>query len=227
MTDELTRPDSGGETPSGTAAEYVPPKPTLGALRVAAAGCHGCDLWQHATQAVFGRGNAPAPLMLGEQPGDREDLSGLPFVGPAGQVLDSALREAGIDREAAFVTNVVKHFKWRPQGKRRLHERPNPAEVLACHPWLEAELAIVKPSVVVLLGATAAQSILGPKFRVTVEHGRLMESPLPIARHVIATLHPSAILRSRTDLDRESQMRILIGDLRLAVKSLAEERESA
>jgi DNA polymerase len=137
------------------------------------------------------------------------------------------LREAGIDREAAFVTNVVKHFKWRPQGKRRLHERPNPAEVRACHPWLEAELAVVRPSVVVLLGATAAQSILGPKFRVTVEHGRLMESPLPIARHVIATLHPSAILRSRTDLDRESQMRILIGDLRVAAESLAEERASA
>ena len=221
MATTFVHPDSGGETPSGTAAEYVPAGHDLMALRHAAAVCHGCDLWRNATQTVFGQGNAPAPLMLvGEQPGDREDLAGLPFIGPAGRVLDSALEEAGIDREAAFVTNVVKHFKWRPSGKRRLHERPNPAEVRACHPWLEAELSVVRPEVVVLLGATAAQSILGPKFRVTVEHGRLMESPLPVARHVLATLHPSAILRSRTDMDRESQMQILIADLRVAAAAL-------
>jgi DNA polymerase len=217
----VSHPDSGGETPSGTAAEYVPPDHDLATLRLAAASCHGCDLWQRATQTVFGEGRAPSPLMLvGEQPGDREDLAGQPFVGPAGRVLDAALGEAGIDREAAFVTNVVKHFKWRPQGKRRLHERPNPAEVRACRPWLEAELDAVRPSVVILLGATAAQSVLGPRFRVTVEHGRLIESPLPVARHVLATLHPSAILRARTDVDREMQMQTLIDDLTVARRSL-------
>src|SRR3954447_20333470 len=221
----FVHPESGGETASGTAAEYVPDDHSLMALRHAAAVCHGCDLWRNATQTVFGQGNAPAPLMLiGEQPGDKEDVAGLPFVGPAGRVLDSALDEAGIDREKAFVTNVVKHFKWRPQGKRRLHERPNPVEVRACHPWLEAELSVVRLDVVVLLGATAAQSILGPKFRVTVEHGRLLDSPLPVARHLIATLHPSAILRSGSDTDRATQMQTLIGDLRVAAEVLSAAR---
>ena len=186
-------------------------------MRLAAAGCRGCDLWARATQTVFGQGPAPAPLMLvGEQPGDREDLAGLPFVGPAGKLLDSALDHAGIDRERVFVTNVVKHFKWKPQGKRRLHERPNSAEVRACHPWLEAELGLVRPELVVFLGATAAQSILGPDFRVTVQHGQLLPSPLPVARHVMGTLHPSSILRARTDEDRAEQMGILIADLTLA-----------
>jgi uracil-DNA glycosylase len=212
---------SGGETPSGTAAEYVAPAADLVELRLAAAGCHGCDLWQRATQTVFGQGPVPAPRMhVGEQPGDSEDLAGLPFVGPAGRVLDSALGEAGIDREKVFVTNVVKHFKWRPAGKRRLHERPNPAEVRACHPWLEAELGLVRPKLVVLLGATAAQSILGAAFRVTREHGRIMKSPLPDAQKVMATLHPSAILRAATDADRESQMHILIADLGVAAEDI-------
>ena len=157
-------------------------------------------------------------MLVGEQPGDREDLAGRPFVGPAGKLLDSALEHAGIDRERVFVTNVVKHFKWRPApgGKRRLHERPNAVEVRACQPWLEAELGLVQPELVVLLGATAAQSILGPSFRVTVQHGRLLPSPLPVARHVMGTLHPSAILRARSDEDRAEQMGILIGDLTLA-----------
>jgi DNA polymerase len=213
----FVHPESGGETPSGTALEYVPAVHELMALRHAAADCHGCDLWRNATQTVFGQGNAPASLMfIGEQPGDKEDIAGLPFIGPAGKVLDSALDEAGIDREQVFITNVVKHFKWRPEGKRRLHERPNPAEVRACHPWLAAELDVVRPNLVVFLGATAAQSILGSKFRVTVDHGRLFDSPLPVAQRVMATLHPSAILRSRTDTDRATQMRILIDDLTIA-----------
>src|SRR5687768_12808076 len=162
----------------------------MDALRMAAAGCRGCDLWERATQTVFGQGPWPVPLMLiGEQPGDREDVAGLPFIGPAGKLLDSALDEAGIDRERVFVTNVVKHFKWRPAGKRRLHERPNPAEVRACRPWLESELGLVRPDLVVFLGATAAQSILGPKFRVTAQHGQLLPSPLPVARQVMGTLH--------------------------------------
>jgi DNA polymerase len=157
-------------------------------------------------------------MLVGEQPGDREDLAGLPFVGPAGKLLDSALEHAGIDRERVFVTNVVKHFKWRPApgGKRRLHERPNAVEVRACHPWLEEEMRLVQPEIVVLLGATAAQSILGRSFRVTVQHGRLLPSPLPPARHVMGSLHPSAILRARTDEDRAAQMGILVADLTLA-----------
>jgi DNA polymerase len=217
----FVHPESGGETPSGTAEEYVPRRHELDALRRAAADCHGCDLWRDATQTVFGQGAAPASLMLvGEQPGDKEDVAGSPFVGPAGRVLDSALEEAGIDREEVFVTNVVKHFKWRPQGKRRLHERPNPAEVRACRPWLEGELDAVRPDLVVLLGATAAQSLLGTKFRVTVDHGRLIDSPLPVVRHVMATLHPSAILRARTDADRATQMQILIDDLTVAAQAI-------
>jgi len=210
-------PGSGGDTASGTAAEYVPPQHDLESLRRAAAQCHGCDLWRNATQTVFGVGPVPAPPMLvGEQPGDQEDLAGAPFVGPAGRVLDSALAESGIDREQVFVTNVVKHFKWRPQGKRRLHERPNPAEVRACHPWLEEELGLVQPRLVVLLGATAAQSILGPQFRVTVDHGRVLDSPLAGVARLLATLHPSSILRARTDADKADQMGTLIADLRIA-----------
>jgi DNA polymerase len=214
---------AGGTTPSGTAAEFVPAAADLPTVREAAKHCTGCDLFRNATQTVFGTGPWPASLMLvGEQPGDREDLEGEPFVGPAGRVFDSALAEAGIDREKVFVTNVVKHFKWRPapSGKRRLHERPNPAEVRACRPWLESELGLVAPEVVVLLGATAAQSILGSSFRVTQEHGRLLDSPLPVARHVLATLHPSAILRSRTDEERAEQMQILISDLGRAAEAV-------
>jgi uracil-DNA glycosylase len=191
----------------------------LAAVRDAAAGCRACDLWAHATQTVFGEGPVPARWMLiGEQPGDREDVDGSPFVGPAGAVLDDALVAAGIDRERTFVTNVVKHFKWRPapHGKRRLHERPNRTEVGACLPWVESELALVRPEVLVLLGATAAQALLGPEVRVTRDHGRPMESDL--APLVLVTIHPSAVLRSTDRAARQSAMTGLVADLRLAAE---------
>jgi uracil-DNA glycosylase len=166
-------------------------------VRDAAAGCQACDLWARATQTVFGSGPVPARLMLvGEQPGDKEDLAGEPFVGPAGGILAKALEEAGIDREAAFVTNVVKHFKWRPApgGKRRLHEKPNKVEIGACLPWVEAEIALVKPEALVLLGATAAGALAGPKVSVTRDRGKPL--PLDLAPLVVATVHPSSILRA-------------------------------
>jgi DNA polymerase len=187
-----------------------------------AAGCHGCDLWQHATQTVFGQGPVPAPVMLvGEQPGDREDIAGEPFVGPAGQLLDRALDEAGIDREKVFITNVVKHFKWRPSGKRRLHEKPNKVEISACHPWLEAELALVRPDALVCLGATAAGALLGPKAKVS--QLALTPVPSPLAPLVLATLHPSAILRSVDGEAREVSFARLVGDLRLVSERLGAE----
>jgi uracil-DNA glycosylase len=198
----------------GGAAAYLPARRTLAAVRAAAATCRGCDLWERATQTVFGSGPVPAPLMLvGEQPGDREDMAGEPFVGPAGQLLNDALREAGIDRERVFVTNVVKHFKWRPSGKRRLHERPNRAEVRACRPWLEAELDLVRPNLLVLMGATAAQAILGPTFRVSAEHGRIVPSPLDV--RVMTTVHPSSILRADPE-SRQQELEHLVADLAAA-----------
>jgi DNA polymerase len=183
----------------------------------AATRCRACDLWAHATQTVFGKGPVPARWMLvGEQPGDREDIEGEPFVGPAGRLLDEALTEAGIDREAVFVTNVVKHFKWRPApgSKRRLHERPNREEVGACLPWVESELALVRPEVLVLLGATAAQALLGDDVRVTRDHGKPIESDL--APLVLVTIHPSAVLRARGQAARAASMAGLVGDLRVA-----------
>ena len=180
-----------------------------------AAQCRGCDLWERATQTVFGEGPATAPIVLvGEQPGDQEDRLGHPFVGPAGRVLDEALGAAGIDREKAFVTNVVKHFKWKPTpgGKRRLHERPNAAEVRACRPWLESELQLVGPNAVVLLGATAAQALLGPDVRVSETAGRLIQSDL--ASMVVATIHPSAVLRAGDPEGSERTYRFLVEDLR-------------
>ena len=200
----------------------VPPDAGVEAARTVAAGCRACDLWERATQTVFGEGPAPAPLMLvGEQPGDREDVEGRPFVGPAGRLLGDALDEAGIDRERVFVTNVVKHFKWRPQGKRRLHERPNPAQIRACRPWLDLELEMVRPTVLGLLGATAAQAILGREYKVTERHGELIEPPGPGLPRLVATFHPSAILRARTPEDRESQLRALVDDLRTASAAVA------
>src|SRR5205814_6423872 len=173
-----------------TAASWIPPKPTLKKLREVARSCRGCDLWQRATQTVFGEGESQAEVMfVGEQPGDREDLAGRPFVGPAGWLLDKALQEAGIDRERTFVTNVVKHFKWRPSGKRRLHERPNAAEVRACRPWLDLELALCRPDLVVALGATAAQAIIGREFRITEDRGRIVRA-LENGPPVLATFHP-------------------------------------
>ena len=185
----------------------------LADVRGAAAGCRGCDLWLRATQTVFGEGPIPARLMLvGEQPGDREDLDGHPFVGPAGRILDEALDEAGIDRETAFVTNVVKHFKWRPTAgsKRRLHERPNRIEIGACLPWVESELALVRPEALVLLGATAAQALVAGDLSVMKVRGRPLESEL--APLVVATVHPSSILRAGPE--REASYRAFVKDLR-------------
>jgi uracil-DNA glycosylase family protein len=184
-----------------TAAEYLPERRSLEALRDAAAVCRGCELWRTATQTVFGEGpDGAAVLFVGEQPGDQEDQQGRPFVGPAGRLFDQALEEVGIDRTQVYVTNAVKHFKWQPRGKRRIHQKPNWAEMTACRPWLDAELAVVKPRVLVALGATAGQALLGRQFRVTKQRGELIDSPL--AEYVLATVHPSAILRAE-DRDRE------------------------
>ena len=192
-----------------TAADYLPERPTLGALHEAAELCHGCDLWRNATQTVFGEGPADAELMfVGEQPGDQEDKLGEPFVGPAGRIFDQALEEVGIDRSRVYVTNAVKHFKWEPRGKRRIHQKPNAAELAACRPWLDAELSVLHPRVLVCLGATAAQALLGRTFRVTKQRGTPVDSPL--ADVVVATIHPSAILRAR---DRDAEYAGFVADL--------------
>jgi uracil-DNA glycosylase len=200
------------------AVEYLPARPSLTALREAVAGCRACPLWENATQAVFGEGAARAQLMLvGEQPGDREDREGRPFVGPAGRLLDEALDEAGIDREQAYVTNVVKHFKWQARGKRRIHAKPAWSEIAACRPWLDAELSVVRPQVLVCLGATAAQALLGRSFRVTRERGKPIDSDL--APNVLATIHPSAILRADPET-RELERAAFVDDLRVAASML-------
>jgi uracil-DNA glycosylase len=194
---------------------------TLEELRADAADCKACDLWKTGTQTVFGEGEPTAEIVfVGEQPGDKEDLAGRPFVGPAGRVLDEALESAGIDRSLAYVTNAVKHFKWVARGKRRIHQKPNAAELAACRPWLDAELAVLKPKVLVALGATAAQALLGRQFRVTKQRGVPVESDL--APYVLATVHPSSILRQETDEDREAAMRDLVADLKVVAKLLAE-----
>jgi DNA polymerase len=194
---------------------------TLDELRAQAAGCKACDLWKIGTQTVFGEGLETAEIVfVGEQPGDKEDLAGRPFVGPAGQVLDEALEAAGIDRSLAYVTNAVKHFKWTARGKRRIHQKPNAAEVAACRPWLEAELAVIQPRVLVVLGATAAQALLGRQFRVTKQRGVPVESGL--APHVVATVHPSSILRQETDEDRAAAMEALVADLKVVAKLLGD-----
>ena len=196
-----------------SAADFLPEELTLPALREAAAGCRGCQLWQVGTQTVFGEGDAAArALFVGEQPGDQEDRAGKPFVGPAGRVFDEALEAAGIDRSSVYVTNAVKHFKWQARGKRRIHQKPNWTEITACRPWLEAELEAVKPRVLVLLGATAAQSLLGRDFRVTQHRGELLDSGL--AEAVTATVHPSSILRGEP-ADREANFAAFVDDLRV------------
>ncbi|HEX6841930.1 MAG TPA: UdgX family uracil-DNA binding protein [Stellaceae bacterium] len=207
-------------TTSHTAAGLIPSRPSLASLCAAAARCTACPLHARATQTVFGEGPAHAPLMLvGEQPGDQEDRAGHPFVGPAGRLLDRCLIAAGIDREAAYVTNVVKHFKWIPRGKRRLHGKPNAREIQACKPWVEAEIAVIKPKVLVCLGATAAQALLGRSFRVSRERGHPIPSTL--APHVMATVHPSALLRAR-DADRETEIARFIADLATVAPLLGE-----
>jgi uracil-DNA glycosylase family protein len=206
-----------GET-EGSAAAYLPERLSLSALSEAAAGCKACDLWKTGTQTVFGEGAKKSEVMLvGEQPGDYEDREGRPFVGPAGKLLDRALEQAGIDRRLAYVTNVVKHFKWQARGKRRIHQKPNWAEMTACRPWLEAELQVVKPTVLVCLGATAAQALLGRDFRVSRQRGELVDSPL--APHVLATVHPSAILRADED-QREAEYGAFVADLRTVARIL-------
>ena len=194
-----------------TAAPLVPERPNLPKLREAAAGCTACPLHETGTQTVFGEGTSKADVVfVGEQPGDQEDLQGKPFVGPAGKLLDKALDDAGIDRSQVYVTNVVKHFKWQARGKRRIHQKPNWSEIAACRPWLEAELDVIEPRVLVCLGATAAQALLGRDFRVSRQRGELVESDL--AENVIATVHPSSILRA-DDETREQEYRELVRDL--------------
>jgi len=198
---------------TGSAAGFMPERRTLPALREAAARCRGCQLWTRGTQTVFGEGPRRARVMLvGEQPGNDEDLAGKPFVGPAGRVLDRALEAAGIARGDVYVTNVVKHFKWEPKGKRRIHAKPNQMEIAACLPWLEAELDLVKPTVLVCLGATAAQALLGGKFRVTKQRGEWIASRW--APRVMATVHPSAILRAPDDAARHAEMERFVADLK-------------
>jgi DNA polymerase len=194
-----------------SAEPFLPERRTLPALREAVQRCRGCALYANATQAVFGEGDAHADVVLvGEQPGDQEDLTGKPFVGPAGKLLDRALEEAGIDRGKTYVTNAVKHFKWKARGTRRIHQKPSWGEQTACRPWLEAEVAALEPRVIVPLGATAGQALLGRDFRVTRDRGRRLESDL--AEHVVATIHPSAVLRAD---DREAEFQALVADLRV------------
>ena len=209
--------------PGETAAPLVPAKPTLPKLRAAAARCQACDLWERGTQTVFGEGRRQASVMLvGEQPGDREDLEGRPFVGPAGRLLDTCLERAGIDRAAAYVTNVVKHFKWEPRGKKRIHQKPNSTEIAACRPWLDAEIAVVRPVALVCLGATAAQALLGRAFRVTQNRGEFVKSPL--APYVTATVHPSSILRAPDDATRHSETEKFVKDLAAVARALRSAR---
>jgi len=191
----------------------------LSKLEAEAAECRACDLWKNATQTVFGEGKATSTVMfVGEQPGNSEDLQGRPFVGPAGALLDRALDEAGIDRSRVYVTNVVKHFKWEPRGKKRIHKKPNAAEITACRPWLHAEIDVVKPRVIVCLGSTAAQAILGPKFRVSTQRGTFVSSPL--APFVTATVHPSSILRAPSDEQRHAELARFIADLKRIRKAM-------
>lgn len=203
-----------------SAAEYLPNRLTLPALERAARTCQGCELYKNATQTVFGEGPANARLFfIGEQPGDREDVSGHPFVGPAGRYFDGALEKAGIDRADVYVTNAVKHFKWTPAGKRRLHKKPGAREIAACRPWLEAELEVVKPEVVVCLGATAAQAVMGRAFRITQDRGTILSTEW--SERTLATWHPSALLRV-PDPDQKIRMeREFLSDLKLAAKQLA------
>ncbi|BDG06063.1 UdgX family uracil-DNA binding protein [Anaeromyxobacter oryzae] len=214
------------EPGTGTAEPLVPAHPTLPALRAAARECRACPLWERGTQTVFGAGSPHAEVMLvGEQPGNEEDLTGAPFVGPAGRLLDRALAEAGIDRSTAYVTNAVKHFKWEPRGKRRIHQKPSPGEVRACHPWLAAEIAVVRPRSLVCLGATAAQALLGRTFRVTVHRGELFASPL--APILMATVHPSSILRAPDDAARRTELARFVEDLARLADALRSGRAGA
>ncbi len=206
-----------------TAAPLVPLNPTLPKLIEAARSCKACDLWKGGTQTVFGEGGCHARVMfIGEQPGDKEDLLGKPFVGPAGKLLDKCLEAAGVNRKEVYVTNAVKHFKWEPRGKRRIHKKPNAIEITACRPWLDAEIAVVQPQVIVCLGATAAQALLGRDFRVSERRGQFVSSPL--APYVMATVHPSSMLRAPDDETRHREIERFTDDLRLIARALRERR---
>jgi uracil-DNA glycosylase family protein len=206
--------------PPDSAARFLPDHLSLPALRKAAAGCTACPLHRLGTQTVFGEGAPHAPLMLiGEQPGDREDIEGRPFIGPAGLLLDRALAEAGIERSRTYVTNAVKHFKWTPRGKRRMHAKPSMMEIRACNPWLKAEIAAVKPQLVVCLGATAAAAVIGPSFRVMRDRGAVIDSTL--APHVLGTIHPSMLLRIEDEDDKQREYARFVADLRTARAALA------
>jgi uracil-DNA glycosylase len=208
-------------TTADSAARFLPAEQTLSALRAAAARCRGCALYQHATQTVFGEGpDSARVMMVGEQPGNDEDLAGRPFVGPAGRLLDRALADAGLDRKDIYITNIVKHFKWKPQGKRRIHDKPNASEVEACRPWFDAEVELVKPDVLVCLGATAARALLGRQFRISLERGRFVDSPL--APRVFATVHPSSLLRIEDDETRREEMQRFVGELGLVARAVKE-----
>ena len=208
-----------------SAADFLPERRTLPSLREAAQRCKGCDLWKRGTQTVFGEGMAGAEVMfVGEQPGNDEDLQGHPFVGPAGRVLDKALEAAGIDRDDVYVTNAVKHFKWEPRGKRRIHKKPNGMQIAACRPWFDEEVKAVKPRVIVCLGATAAQALLGSNFKVTQQRGRVISTgDIPI----IATVHPSSILRAPDDDSRHAEMARFIEDLRVVAAQISGKRRAA
>lgn len=200
-------------------ADFLPSKLTLPTLQEAVQTCHGCDLYKHATQAVFGEGRPSASVVfIGEQPGDEEDKQGHPFVGPAGRILDRALADAGIDRGATYVTNAVKHFKFEERGKRRIHKKPNLTEIRACAPWLQAEIALIRPSILVCLGATAAQAVFGPAWRVTKERGRFVEHPW--APHATSTIHPSAILRAPDEEQRHAEYAAFVEDLKKVAHAL-------
>src|SRR6185436_9879753 len=215
MARERKKPDDDARS----AAPFVPNSTSIKTLDEAAHNCRGCDLYKHATQVVFGEGTRSAQVMfIGEQPGDQEDKQGEPFVGPAGGLLDKALAEAGIPRTAVYVTNAVKHFKWEPRGKRRIHKKPRWSEIKACRPWLDAELRAVKPKVVVCLGSTAAQSIFGASFKLMQQRGR--DLPNPIAPHVVATIHPSSVLRAPDSEGRRQAFELLVGDLTLVAQLL-------
>jgi uracil-DNA glycosylase len=206
---------------TATAAPLIPPRPSVKKLQSAAAECRACHLWKRATQTVFGEGKQSSLIMLiGEQPGDREDLAGKPFVGPAGALLDRALEEAGIDRNRVYVTNVVKHFKWEPRGKRRIHKKPNAVEITACRPWLDAEIAVVRPRAIICLGSTAAQAVIGREFRVSTQRGEFVDSDL--AEYVTATVHPSSILRAPSDTARRSERARFVSDLKKIRAALGE-----
>lgn len=212
-------------SPARSAASFIPAHPTLPTLRQAAEHCTGCDLYQQATQTVFGEGAAHAKvLFVGEQPGDQEDLQGHPFVGPAGRILDKALEEAGITRRDVYVTNAVKHFKWEPQGKRRKHKRPSASEIAACRPWLASELQAIRPRILVCLGATAAQSIFGKVVRIQETRGRFLESEWSPATYV--TIHPSSILRQIEHEEQETEYRRFVEDLRRIRRKLEQLNDS-